>query len=200
MALPKKLKDLNLFSNGESWQGIVQSITLPTLTRKIEEWRGGGMDGAVGIDMGQDGLLTVQWTVGGLVESLFDNFGTARIDAPLGPVPHQRLGSVIGVHQNGKPSVSHVTLVERRQSTSIVAIRIETGRAHQIRIHLAAAGFPLEGDPLYPPGGIPPEDTRALPGETGYFLHAKRLRFPHPADGQSVSVDCMPPPALRRSI
>ena len=52
MALPKKLKDLNLFSNGESWQGIVQSITLPTLTRKIEEWRGGGMDGAVGIDMG----------------------------------------------------------------------------------------------------------------------------------------------------
>ena len=83
MALPKKLKDLNLFSNGESWQGIVQSITLPTLTRKIEEWRGGGMDGAVGIDMGQDGLLTVQWTVGGLVESLFDNFGTARIDADM---------------------------------------------------------------------------------------------------------------------
>ena len=83
MALPKKLKDLNLFSNGESWQGIVQSITLPTLTRQIEEWRGGGMDGAVGIDMGQDGLLTVQWTVGGLVESLFDNFGTARIDADM---------------------------------------------------------------------------------------------------------------------
>ena len=83
MALPKKLKDLNLFGNGESWQGIVQSITLPTLTRQIEEWRGGGMDGAVGIDMGQDGLLTVQWTVGGLVESLFDNFGTARIDADM---------------------------------------------------------------------------------------------------------------------
>lgn len=83
MALPKKLKDLNLFSNGESWQGIVGSITLPTLTRKIEEWRGGGMDGAVGIDMGQDGLLTCQWKVGGLVESLFDNFGSARIDADM---------------------------------------------------------------------------------------------------------------------
>lgn len=83
MALPKKLKGMNLFANGDNWQGTVQSITLPTLTRKIEEWRGGGMDGAVGIDLGQDGLLTTQWTVGGLVESIFNNFGTSRIDADL---------------------------------------------------------------------------------------------------------------------
>lgn len=83
MALPKKLKDLNLFSNGDSWQGVIQAVTLPTLTRKIEEWRGGGMDGTVGIDMGMDGLLTCQWTVGGLVESIFDNFGSSRIDAEM---------------------------------------------------------------------------------------------------------------------
>lgn len=83
MALPKKLKGMNLFGNGDNWQGTVQSITLPTLTRKIEEWRGGGMDGAVGIDMGQDGLLTCEWTVGGLVDTIFDNFGTSRIDADM---------------------------------------------------------------------------------------------------------------------
>lgn len=83
MALPKKLKDLNLFANGDSWQGVVQAVTLPTLTRKIEEWRGGGMDGPVGIDMGMDGLLTCEWTAGGLMEAIFDNFGTSRIDADL---------------------------------------------------------------------------------------------------------------------
>ncbi|GHC17551.1 major tail tube protein [Kushneria pakistanensis] len=83
MALPNKLKGLNLFGNGNSYKGIIQSVTLPTLTRKIEEWRGGGMDGPVGIDMGQDGLMTCQWTVGGLVESVFDNFGSSRLDADL---------------------------------------------------------------------------------------------------------------------
>ncbi|WP_445620654.1 phage major tail tube protein [Kushneria sp. Sum13] len=83
MALPKKLKGMNLFGNGDSYQGQVQSVTLPTLTRKIEEWRGGGMDGTVGIDMGQDGLMTCSWTVGGLVESIFDNFGSSRLDADL---------------------------------------------------------------------------------------------------------------------
>ncbi|MCM2973493.1 phage major tail tube protein [Larsenimonas suaedae] len=83
MALPKKLKGLNLFGNGDSYQGQIQSVTLPTLSRKIEEWRGGGMDGAVGIDMGMDGTLTCQWTVGGLIESIFDNFGSSRLDAEL---------------------------------------------------------------------------------------------------------------------
>ncbi|WP_275286920.1 phage major tail tube protein [Halomonas elongata] len=83
MALPKKLKDLNLFANGDSWQGQIQSVTLPTLSRKIEEWRGGGMEGTVGIDMGIDGLMTCEWTVGGLIAAMFDNYGTSRIDADL---------------------------------------------------------------------------------------------------------------------
>lgn len=83
MALPKKLKDLNLFANGDSWQGQVQSVSLPTLSRKIEEWRGGGMEGTVGIDMGIDGLMTCEWTVGGLIAAMFDNYGTSRIDADL---------------------------------------------------------------------------------------------------------------------
>ncbi|TSB77336.1 phage major tail tube protein, partial [Salmonella enterica] len=51
MALPRKLKHLNLFNDGNNWQGIVESLTLPKFTRKFEKYRGGGMPGAVDVDM-----------------------------------------------------------------------------------------------------------------------------------------------------
>jgi 23S rRNA pseudouridine1911/1915/1917 synthase len=79
----------------------------------------------------------------------------------------------------------------------VVAVRLGTGRPHQIRIHLAAAGHPLVGDPLYGPGGVPRPGGCALPGDGGYRLHADRIVFPHPASGARVVVDCAPPPVLR---
>jgi P2 family phage contractile tail tube protein len=54
MALPRKLKHLNLFNDGNNWQGIVESLTLPKFTRKFEKYRGGGMPGAVDVDLGLD--------------------------------------------------------------------------------------------------------------------------------------------------
>ena len=54
MALPRKLKHLNLFNDGNNWQGIVESLTLPKFTRKYEKYRGGGMPGAVDVDLGLD--------------------------------------------------------------------------------------------------------------------------------------------------
>lgn len=82
MAMPKKLKDLNLFGNGDNWQGLVETLTLPALVRKMEEWRGGGMDAPVDIDMGME-KITFDWTLGGLVPAIFANFGTSRLDAEL---------------------------------------------------------------------------------------------------------------------
>ena len=121
-----------------------------------------------------------------------------RVDEPIGPVPHARLGSVAGLNPDGKHAESRVRLLEHRASTSLVEVTIETGRTHQIRIHLAALGYPLEGDPLYPVGGVPDASTSALPGDLGYSLHAHSIRFPHPEQGRSVSIVCLPPPILRR--
>jgi len=67
MALPRKLKYLNLFNDGLSYMGIVSSVTLPKLTRKLENYRGGGMNGSAPVDMGlDDDALNVEWAIGGL--------------------------------------------------------------------------------------------------------------------------------------
>lgn len=82
MALPKKLKNFNLFGNGESWQGQIDELTLPELARKVEEFQGAGMDGTVEIDMGQE-AITFEWTPAGLIESIFDGFGHTELDSQL---------------------------------------------------------------------------------------------------------------------
>jgi 23S rRNA pseudouridine1911/1915/1917 synthase len=120
-----------------------------------------------------------------------------EIDTPIGPVPHKLLKTINAACPAGKPAHSHVSVLERRNGCSLVQIQITTGRPHQIRIHLAAAGHPLVGDPLYLAGGIPVD--RALPSELGYHLHSSLLRFPHPATGQWIEIVCPPPPLLRRS-
>jgi 23S rRNA pseudouridine1911/1915/1917 synthase len=122
------------------------------------------------------------------------------ITTPIGPVPHSLLGSVHAASPNGKPSLSQVMVLERRQNSFLCDVRIATGRPHQIRIHLAAAGHPLVGDPLYIAGGLPAPDTHALPGDPGYQLHAAELSFRHPGTGREVVIECEPPVLLRRSI
>jgi 23S rRNA pseudouridine1911/1915/1917 synthase len=117
------------------------------------------------------------------------------IDTPIGPVPHPRLGQVHASSPAGKPAVSHVRVLEPRGNASLLEVAIETGRPHQIRIHLAWAGHPLVGDPLYGPGGLPLGDP-ALPGDPGYRLHAHRLSLEHPATGARVTFECAPPAVL----
>ncbi len=121
------------------------------------------------------------------------------ISEPIGPVPHTLLGSVHAASANGKPSLSQVTVLERRADSFLCDVRIATGRPHQIRIHLAKAGHPLVGDPLYVAGGLPAPDTRALPGDPGYFLHSAELSFRHPVTGREEVIECEPPSILRLS-
>jgi len=119
------------------------------------------------------------------------------VEAAIGPVPHPLLGSVHAAHPSGRNAASRVTVLERRESTALVEVEIATGRPHQIRIHLSCAGFPLAGDPLYGAGGNLREGPGALPGGSGYLLHARLLAFRHPGTGATVEVVAPPPAALR---
>lgn len=121
------------------------------------------------------------------------------VDTRIGPVPHPRLGTIHAASPDGKFALSRVIVLERRSKASLVEVRIETGRPHQIRVHLAAAGHPLVGDPLYTTGGGFSESTTALPGDCGYLLHAVRLRLQHPVTGACLEILCTPPPELRHT-
>jgi 23S rRNA pseudouridine1911/1915/1917 synthase len=98
---------------------------------------------------------------------------------------------------SGKPARSHVRVLERRDGCALMDVRIFTGRPHQIRIHLAAAGHPLVGDTLYGEGGIPRAGCQALPGDAGYYLHNALLGFSHPITKEWIEITCFPPPILR---
>lgn len=84
MALPRKLKYLNLFNEGNNWQGIVESLTLPKLTRKLENYRGGGMSGSAKVDLGlDDDALDVEWTIGGIEALPIKQMGVAKLDGVM---------------------------------------------------------------------------------------------------------------------
>jgi 23S rRNA pseudouridine1911/1915/1917 synthase len=122
------------------------------------------------------------------------------VRAPIGQVPH-RLASfkVYVAAQEGKPSLSHMRVLERREGASLVEVEIVSGRPHQVRIHLAFAGHPLAGDPFYDLGGIPRTDARVGPGAGGFYLHSHQLLLRHPVTGKRLTLEAPPPTILRRS-
>ena len=106
------------------------------------------------------------------------------IDAPIGRHPTQRTS--MAVVERGKPARTHVEIVERLQGATLVRCNLETGRTHQIRVHLAAVGHPLVGDPTYRGRGAQQRGnatTRAFPRQA---LHARRLGLVHPVTGQAM--------------
>ena len=118
-----------------------------------------------------------------------------RIDVPIGRLAHPRLGRLWCADPQGLPSRSDYRLLRREANSNLLEVRIRTGRPHQIRIHLAAIGAPLLGDPLYVTGGLA-GDFDALPGDLGYHLHAHRLNLRDPR-GQLLRFEAPLPPDLR---
>ena len=82
MAMPRKLKNMNLFNNGLTYMGQVGEVTLPKLTRKMEDWRGGGMNAPIKVDQGMEGI-ELETVCAGLMRDVFFQFGIARHDGVM---------------------------------------------------------------------------------------------------------------------
>ena len=83
MAMPRKLKLMNVFLNGYSYQGVAKSVTLPKLTRKLENYRGAGMNGSAPVDLGlDDDALSMEWSLGGFPDSvIWELYAATGVDA-----------------------------------------------------------------------------------------------------------------------
>jgi 23S rRNA pseudouridine1911/1915/1917 synthase len=119
-----------------------------------------------------------------------------KVDAPIDRHPVDRLRMTI--RSSGRDAVTHYRVIERFRRHTWVRVTLETGRTHQIRLHLSHAGYPLVGDPVYGgrlaiPRGATPVLAEALRNFKRQALHAAKLTFLHPGGGQSISVEAKLP-------
>ena len=114
-----------------------------------------------------------------VIGNLREDSGT--VNAPIDRNPKDR--KKMAVVPGGRPAVTHWQVLERFPGYTYVRCRLETGRTHQIRVHMAYIGHPLYGDTVY-------GAKKAAPGMTGQCLHAVGLTFRHPRTGETVELSC----------
>ena len=118
----------------------------------------------------------------------------ATVDAPIARSASQR--TRFTVHPSGRRAVSHYDLVEAFSRASVVRVRLETGRTHQVRVHMAAVGHPVSGDTLYGASRVVTEEL----GLRRFALHARRLGFRHPVTGAAIDVEEPLPADLEEAL
>jgi len=129
--------------------------------------------------------------------------GGGTIDEPIGR--HRALRTRMAVRADGRAAVTHYRVERRFRAHTLVRVTLETGRTHQIRVHLAHIGFPVVGDPVYGgrrriPAGCPPRlaaELRAFPRQA---LHAARLALVHPVSGRKLRFEAPLPDDMQRLL
>ncbi|HEX6396248.1 MAG TPA: 23S rRNA pseudouridine(1911/1915/1917) synthase RluD [Steroidobacteraceae bacterium] len=129
--------------------------------------------------------------------------GGGTIDEPIGRHRTQRIK--MAVRSDGRAAVTHYRIEKRFRAHTLARVRLETGRTHQIRVHLAHVGYPIVGDPVYGgrrrlPAGATPALTVALETFRRQALHAARLEFVHPESGKQVSFEAPLPQDFRKLL
>lgn len=136
---------------------------------------------------------------------------TGRVDAPIGRHPKNRLKMAV-LRQGGREAATNFRLLENyRDALALIECTLETGRTHQIRVHMDHAGHPLIGDPLYGPqatavkaaldrAACPPETAREILGFPRQALHAAGISFTHPGSGKTMNFEIHPPQDLSKVL
>ena len=117
---------------------------------------------------------------------------SGTVNAPIGRHPVDRKKMAVEP-RNGRPAVTHWRVLARYPGYTHVECRLETGRTHQIRVHLASIGHPLLGDTVY-------GSKKPVPGLAGQCLHARKLIFRHPRTGERVELECPLPDWFQRVL
>ncbi|KQO07865.1 phage major tail tube protein [Sphingomonas sp. Leaf242] len=148
MGLPRKFKDGQLFNNGNRYLGEWASVTLPKLTRKLEDWRGGGMDSAVKIDMGGD-AMEMEWSLGGPMKDVLSQYGETDIAGV-------QLRFAGAWQQDDTGDVDRIEVVIRGRHEEIDMGEIKPGEGGEFKVKTALSYYKLtwngetliEADPL----------------------------------------------------
>lgn len=129
--------------------------------------------------------------------------GGGMVDKPIGRHPHDRIKMT--VREDGREAVTHYRLQERFREHSHLKVQLETGRTHQIRVHMSHLRHPIVGDPVYAgrqriPAGASTELVQYLQGFKRQALHAWRLSFEHPESGEEVTYEAPLPDDMQKLI